>query len=188
MVFGLGKPTQLAVTSTLLGAAYACIFFFSTLSGIPAIEVAGPSLLLAAGLIMLSVWDIETYLLPDPVVVILAIGGIATLLMLDTGTLLQHSLAALAIGLLIVVMDRIYFQFRGRHGIGMGDAKLLAAGAIWIGAAGILTAILWACLTGLAHCLGFVALRQKLSGTLRIPFGPHIALGIWLAWLFGPAM
>lgn len=176
------------LTALLLASVYICILFYSTPNNPSPIEITAFSLLLAAVLIVLSIIDIETFSLPDPLVITLAVGGVVTCLVLGSGTLLQHSLAALAVGLLIVAVNLVYLRVRGRHGIGMGDAKFLAAGAIWVGASGILTAVLWACLTGLTHCLGVATLKKELSGNLKIPFGPHIALGIWLVWLFGPVV
>jgi leader peptidase (prepilin peptidase)/N-methyltransferase len=70
----------------------------------------------------------------------------------------------------------------------MGDMKLIGAGALWVGPSGILSILLWSSLTGLLHFLAKRVMGAELSAGSQIAFGPHLALGIWLVWLFGPVM
>jgi len=141
---------------------------------------------LAVLLVTLSVVDIETFTLPDPLIATLAAIGLLVSYMQGSETLAWNTLSAVAVGLLVFGGNALYLAIRGQHGIGMGDAKLLAAGALWVGGLGILSVILWASLTGLAHCLAQAILGRRLQVRMKIPFGPHIALGIWIVWLFGP--
>ena len=83
-------------------------------------------------------------------------------------------------------VDLAYRSWRGRPGLGAGDAKLLAAGGLWLGLAGLPACLLWASLSGLAAVLVLAAGGTVLSPRTAIPFGPHLCLGIWLVWLFGP--
>lgn len=181
------KKMQLRLaTGMLFAIVYFCLFVFSNSLSSSPVEVIVCSLWLAVVLIALSVVDIETFSLPDTLVGALAGGGIFAVIMLDTSVLLQNVFAAITTGLFILAINWLYLHVRGRHGIGIGDAKLLAAGAIWLGGTGIVNGIFWACLTGFAHCLAKTGFKSRLSRTTKIPFGPHIALGIWLVWLFGP--
>jgi leader peptidase (prepilin peptidase)/N-methyltransferase len=170
-----------------LAAFYVNIWLVSLLFHRQSVDAATASIVLAGLLILLSAVDLKTYRLPDQLVGALSIAGVAVCLAFNPETVTQNILAAVVIGLLIVAGNQLYFRARGRDGIGMGDAKLLAAGTVWVGAVGSVSVVLWACLTGLAHCLSVAAFKRKLSGMIRIPFGPHLALGIWLVWLFGPA-
>ena len=70
--------------------------------------------------------------------------------------------------------------------MGLGDAKLLAASGAWLGAGALPTVLLWA--TGSALVCVLVASRRNpaLTGASRLPFGPFLAFGIWLVWLYGP--
>jgi prepilin signal peptidase PulO-like enzyme (type II secretory pathway) len=71
-----------------------------------------------------------------------------------------------------------YARWRGYHGLGMGDVKLLAASTVWVGPLGVSWLILAACLSALAT-IAVMRLRGRTIGaTTRLPFGPHIAVGL----------
>jgi leader peptidase (prepilin peptidase)/N-methyltransferase len=76
---------------------------------------------------------------------------------------------------------------RGREGIGLGDAKLLAAAGAWVGWMGLPSTLLLAALSGLVYA---IAARRAggaaLSADDRVPFGAFIGLGLWVVWLYGP--
>ena len=55
----------------------------------------------------------------------------------------------------------LYHRLRGRHGLGEGDAKLLAAGGAWTGVAALPTIILGAALIGIAATLLLPAARRQ---------------------------
>lgn len=66
----------------------------------------------------------------------------------------------------------------GRDALGMGDVKLMTAGALWIGLSEVPIAILMACLFAL---VAFVALSCREGASIRlrkVPFGPFISLGL----------
>ena len=186
MAASASSKTTLTTYVSLTGF-YLSIWLVSLMYDRQSVDAVWASLVLASLLILMSAVDLKTYTLPDRFVGILGVAGVAVCVVFNPETLAQNIFAAVFVGLLITAGNWFYFRTRGCDGIGMGDAKLLAAGTVWVGATGSLTVILWACLTGLAHCLSLAALKQKLSGNLKIPFGPHLALGIWLVWLFGPA-
>jgi leader peptidase (prepilin peptidase)/N-methyltransferase len=78
---------------------------------------------------------------------------------------------------------------RRRDGLGLGDAKLLAAGGAWLSWHALPSTLLIA--AGFALVL---ALCASLAGKLRlstatcVPFGPFLAGAIWLSWLYGPLL
>ena len=77
-------------------------------------------------------------------------------------------------------------RLMGQPALGLGDAKLAAFGGAWIGLHGIAIAMAIAVFSG-----AMVGSIGRLTGRLKprqaFPFGPFIALGIWLVWLMGPA-
>lgn len=86
--------------------------------------------------------------------------------------------AALGFALLYLV-DRLYARWRGRAGLGLGDAKLLAALGAWLGADSLAPLILAAALAG----LGWALATGRRRGTDAIAFGPFLALaGGGLVW------
>jgi leader peptidase (prepilin peptidase) / N-methyltransferase len=143
------------------------------------------SLLLAAALAALSAIDLNRYQLPD--VITLPLAGSGLLISFWLGTMpLWWSAASAALGFLLLAgLARVYYHLRGRAGLGLGDAKLLAASGAWLGAETLPTVLLWA--TGAALVCVLVAARRdtSLSGATRIPFGPFLCFGTWLVWLYG---
>jgi len=146
------------------------------------------SAVLAAALIALSVVDLRSFRIPDSLNLAVAAGGIVATLTLSREAFAMHVSAALVAGLALAAMNLVYASFRRRQALGMGDMKLIGAGALWVGPSGVLSILLWSSLTGLLHFLAKRVMGAELSAGSRIAFGPHLALGIWLVWLFGPVM
>lgn len=73
-----------------------------------------------------------------------------------------------------------YRVVRGREGFGFGDVKFIGAAALWVGVAMLPLMLIVAVMSA----LGTVALLRKQVGPLgggdAIPFGPHLAVGLWL--------
>ncbi len=80
----------------------------------------------------------------------------------------------------------IYRQLRGREGLGLGDAKLLAASGAWVGATGLPSVLLSAAVAGLAAAGVMMLMGHRLNRHSALPFGPFLAAATWLVWLFGP--
>ena len=151
-----------------------------TASGTPAI-----SILLAATLAACSAINVYFYRLPDALTLPLAAAGV--LASAATG-LLPPWWSAVSAGLGFLLLAGVaygYQYLRGRAGLGLGDAKLLAASGAWLGAGALPTVLLWA--TGSALVCVLVASRRNaaLTGASRLPFGPFLAFGTWLVWLYG---
>jgi len=80
----------------------------------------------------------------------------------------------------------IYRRLRGRDGLGLGDAKLLAASGAWVGATGLPSVVAGAALAGLAAAGAMMLTGRRLDRYSALPFGPFLAAATWLVWLFGP--
>jgi leader peptidase (prepilin peptidase)/N-methyltransferase len=148
-------------------------------------EMAGVSTILAIALASLSAIDVARYQLPD--VITLPLTGLGLLVSWWIGTMpLWWSTVSAAAGfLLLVIVRQLYLYVRKRAGLGLGDAKLLAASGAWLGAELLPTVLLWATGAALA-CVLVAAFRgSMLTGATRIPFGPFLCFGIWLTWLYG---
>jgi leader peptidase (prepilin peptidase)/N-methyltransferase len=70
--------------------------------------------------------------------------------------------------------------------MGLGDAKLLAASGAWLGAEGLPGVLLWASGSALVGILIARWRGETLSASTRVPFGPFLAFGTWLVWVYGP--
>jgi leader peptidase (prepilin peptidase)/N-methyltransferase len=142
-------------------------------------------LILASALIALSEIDRQTFRLPDVITIPLAVSGILATGIVG-GDVLWHAISA-GVGLVLIILaDRAYRAWRGFSGIGLGDAKLLAASGAWLGAEGLPTVLLWSCsaalvVMALAHALG-----RGIGAHTAIPFGSFLGFGTWLVWCLGP--
>lgn len=150
--------------------------------------VIGASLLLSAFLTVMTVMDARTFVLPDHLTLPLIALGLMLNAWLDPRSLGWYSSGAIGGWCVIAGADAIYLRLRGRHGLGGGDAKLLAAGGSWVGLQGLPILLLWSCISALVLVLLAAASGRSIHATSRIPFGPHLAFGIWVTWLFGPLL
>jgi leader peptidase (prepilin peptidase)/N-methyltransferase len=90
-----------------------------------------PTAALGWVLLALAVIDARHFLLPDVLTLPLIPAGLAVAWWLDPGQLLHHALGA-ALGFVgFAGLAWVYRKLRGREGLGLGDAKLLAAAGAW---------------------------------------------------------
>jgi leader peptidase (prepilin peptidase)/N-methyltransferase len=138
-------------------------------------------------LLALVVIDYRHYVLPDYLTLPLIPLGVLAVWVAAPYSL-ADSLIGAAVGLVFIVVLRFFYGIvRKREGIGLGDAKLLAAAGAWVTWEGLPTVILISALSGIVFAVGrSMVLKSPLSGALRIPFGPFLALGLWIVWLYGP--
>ena len=80
--------------------------------------------------------------------------------------------------LLLWSIGEVHFRLRGQEGLGIGDAKLLAAAGAWLGWAALPAVLLIAALMGLAYAVLRPGLRQD-----GLAFGPWLAAGFLVCWL-----
>lgn len=142
--------------------------------------------LLGWQLLLISVIDAEHFRLPDQLTLpLLATGGLAAVL-LDHTAPLDALIGAAAGFASLWLLAFAYRRLRGREGLGDGDPFLLAAGGAWVGWIGLPGVLLWASAAGLSLVAARLLTGSKVSATDRLPFGPCLAVGIWLTWLLGP--
>jgi leader peptidase (prepilin peptidase) / N-methyltransferase len=139
-------------------------------------------------LLTLAAIDLRHLVLPDLLTLPLIPAGLAIAWALDPSLLPDHALGAIAGFAAFIAIAIAYRRLRGREGLGMGDAKLLAAAGAWLGWRALPSVVLVAAVVALALALAGALAGGKLAWTSRIAFGPHLALGFWLVWLFGPVV
>lgn len=135
-------------------------------------------------LLALAWIDLEHGRLPDILTLPLVLGGLVATAVLEPWAVLDHALGAAlgyaALRLLIVV----YRVVRGREGLGGGDAKLLAAAGAWVGWQGLDAVLVLGAMAGLATATLRRGPGERLGAGTAVPFGPGLALGIWLVRLY----
>jgi leader peptidase (prepilin peptidase)/N-methyltransferase len=144
--------------------------------------------LLGWTLLTLTWIDVRDLLLPDVLTVLLLAAGLIVIAFEDPASLTDHVIAAVLGYLGLVAIAWSYRRIRGRDGLGMGDAKLLAAIGAWLGL-GLLpfTLLLAACLGPLAAG-GATLAGKRITATTPIPFGACLALAAWLVWLYANSL
>ena len=168
-------PTALAA----VGAAHLCALVVAPF------WLALASLALGWALLALSWIDLRTLLLPDYLTLPLIPAGVAVGWASPGAAPLDHVIGAAAGFAFFAALGLGYRRLRGREGLGLGDAKLLAAGGAWLGWAGLPSMVLIAAVTALAGSL-VAAAAGRAAADQETPFGPYLALGLWMVWILGP--
>ncbi|MFN3672533.1 MAG: prepilin peptidase [Bosea sp. (in: a-proteobacteria)] len=129
-------------------------------------------------LLMLILFDLRWLILPDRLIIPLALAGLADAA-LASRAVDAFAGAALCCGLLLSVHAG-HRRLSGREGLGLGDVKLAGALGAWVGLAWVGPMIVAATTIGLAWHLPALLRGDKTS---EQPFGPALALAAWAAWL-----
>jgi leader peptidase (prepilin peptidase)/N-methyltransferase len=163
------------------------VWLAASLAGDP--EWAGPAL---AGLYLMGLLaavcaiDARYGIIPDSLVVALAVGGALQTNLIGSAGLLQRAIEAVVAFGAAYLFRAAYRWVRGFDGLGFGDVKFVAAGVLWIGIDGLPWLLLVAVLSALASLVILRAEGHELDGKQAISFGPHLAIGLWLTWVAGP--
>jgi len=124
-------------------------------------------------LIVLVVIDLEHYLIPNEVQMVMAVLALVQLLLTGRDVVPVLAAAAVAGGLGLAVRYG-FWKLKKKHGLGMGDVKFFAVAALWLGLEGFAPFLFYAGLSGIA--LG-LAWRWMGRGE-RFPFGPALAASL----------
>jgi leader peptidase (prepilin peptidase)/N-methyltransferase len=130
--------------------------------------------------------DAEHMRLPDILTLSLAAFGMALYAVVAPERLTESLVGALVGYASFQAIALIYRTFRGREGLGAGDAKLLAAAGIWVGWSGLPDVVLLAALLAILAVMVMRISGETTSETKAIPFGPFLATSFWLNYLYGP--
>ena len=130
--------------------------------------------------------DARYGIIPDRLTAGLAAGGLLQTYLGGQAGPLERGFEAVAVMAAAALFRASYRWIRGFDGLGFGDVKLVAAAALWIGIQGIPVLLLLAVLSALLSLLILRAEGHDLHGQQPISFGPHLAVGLWLTWIWGP--
>lgn len=168
------------------------LFFHVVIYGGFAWAAVGPVWVgLGLVLIWISVVDIERFEIPDAASAVLFISGGAYVLLWPDVPVLDHLLGAVIWPLVFWLVGVVYLRWRGVHGLGFGDVKLMAGIALWVGFQGAVLVVLAASLAGIAVLLVYMLVqRGKMAGLGKsaVAFGPFLCLSTWVVWLQGVSL
>ncbi|MGY3346710.1 MULTISPECIES: prepilin peptidase [unclassified Bradyrhizobium] len=130
--------------------------------------------------------DARFGIIPDGLVGAMAVLGLLAVRLLDPDEVLYRLAEAVIVAILIAAFRSIYRWARGYDGLGFGDVKFLAASTLWISFRSLPALLFIAVISALAGAFLLRSARYEVDGRHAIPFGPHLAVGLWLAWVFDP--
>ncbi|TFZ04181.1 prepilin peptidase [Ramlibacter humi] len=131
--------------------------------------------------------DLDTQLLPDDLNYLLLWGGLAGAALKVTGVPLTSAVWGAIFGYLSLWL--VYHGYRlatGKHGMGHGDFKLLAALGAWLGATYLLPVILLSAVVGAVLGATMLIVGRLADRNIPIAFGPFLAGAGLVAFLLGP--
>jgi leader peptidase (prepilin peptidase) / N-methyltransferase len=143
-------------------------------------------LVLATGLIVLFMIDLEHHILPNVITLPGIAVGFLFSLFAPPGPIASLLGIALGAGILYAIAAG-YFLLRGEEGMGMGDVKMLAMLGAFLGwRAVLLTLVLSSFAGAIVGVLLMAGSRRNLQYAL--PFGTFLAMGALVAMLSGNAI
>ncbi|MDH2352285.1 A24 family peptidase [Bradyrhizobium sp. SSUT112] len=137
-------------------------------------------------LLILSWIDFEHFRLPDSLTFSLLLAGLATQTLLAPEQLPENLVGALLGYAGFRAIAAGYRAFRGREGLGAGDAKLMAAAGAWLGWSALPDVVLLAALFAILTILLGRLNGRTTDRSAAIPFGPFLSAAIWLTYIYGP--
>jgi len=165
----------------LVASIAALTFCFLTQNGLDSVFGG----LLAVTVLYIAAVDVGRFEIPDVANIVIFILGLLwntwALTAEDAGIALLRGVAAAA---LLLVVRTLYRRWRNIEGLGLGDVKLAAAGAIWL-----TTVQMWFALSIAVGGAVFLIIARRLlfkeefARETAIPFGAFLAPAIWVAWI-----
>ncbi|WCL53730.1 prepilin peptidase [Gimibacter soli] len=142
------------------------------------------SLVLLTALLYLALYDIRHMRLPNAVTFPLIALGLLHAGLNQYDNPFADSLIGAAAGYGILWgISAAYRALRGRDGLGLGDAKLVAAAGAWLGWQSLPFLLLFAAGGQLLALLIPPLIGKRFDSSAAIPFGPAITLSFWALWL-----
>lgn len=132
---------------------------------------------LASILITLAGIDLDTMEFDDGFSIAVGVLAVA-FIAINQSPITWHLVGAFAISLPMLGIALL------TGGFGGADIKLMAAAGLLLGFPNIVVAFMIGIIFGSIQAI--VLLRQGKSGKTMMPFGPHLAAGIFLAFLYAP--
>ncbi len=136
-------------------------------------------LVFVATLAAITLTDLELRIIPNKVLIVSALAGVALAAALDPSSLPERAIGAAAAGGLLFAVALAY-----PRGMGMGDVKLAAVMGLYLGRS-VAPALLIAFAAGSIFGLALIARHGAAARKQAVPFGPFLALGGVIGLLAG---
>lgn len=160
-----------------IGMRYPMIELAAAALSVLAVLAAGPGIdavllaLLGAGLLVIVVVDLEFMIIPDAMLIALALLG-AFYRFPNWG---DAAAGAVTGGGVAWALRAAFTRFKRREALGLGDVKFFAVAGIWCGLGGLAGFMLLSGIFGILFALGWKA-RGRAA---EFPFAPALAAGLF---------
>jgi leader peptidase (prepilin peptidase) / N-methyltransferase len=132
-----------------------------------------------ATLAAVTLTDLELRVIPNKILIVSAVAGVALAAALDASSLPERAIASAAAGGLLFAVALAY-----PRGMGMGDVKLAAVMGLYLGRS-VAPALLIGFAAGSLFGLALIARHGAAARKQAVPFGPFLALGGTIGLLVG---
>ncbi|NLA76728.1 MAG: prepilin peptidase, partial [Clostridiales bacterium] len=179
---------QYPVVEALNAALYVCAYLFLCGgTGIKGITISMLGYFIVSSALVLIIWiDFKHQIIPDSTWIAIFAGGL--LLILDdviNGKFEWKSLVSRVVGIFVVAGVLLIIGMVSKGGaMGGGDVKLMAAAGFLLGWKLVIIAFILGALVGTVYLIFTKAVKRG-NMKAQVPFGPHLAIGIFLALYFG---
>lgn len=136
-------------------------------------------LVLVTALMAVTITDLEQRIIPNRVLLVTAVVGVAIAAAFDPSSLPERLASAAAAGGLLFLAALAY-----PAGMGLGDVKLAAVMGLCLGR-NVAVALLVALISGSVVGIGLIVRDGAAARKKAIPFGPFLALGSLVGLLLG---
>ena len=136
--------------------------------------------IMASALLVLSVIDYRTMLIPTSVDIVILMVGVMHLFV-DLSNWLYYVIGFFSASLFLLLCALVFRAITGKGGLGMGDVELMACAGLCVGWGHALFAIVIGSMLG-AIIEGARILITKEKG--KFPFGPYLSLGVFVSVLW----
>ena len=178
---------QYPIVEALNGVMYVLVFYFYGWDSIYALLLSVVYSLTISALIVLSVIDFRTNIIPSGINIFLLVMGLLAVMIKyfesgrGTDIVWDHTVGFFVISIFLLL---IFYATKGRA-IGGGDIKLMASAGLLLGWELVILAFFIGCImAAIIH-----PLRMRISNIGRsLAFGPYLSVGIVLSLFFGKQM
>ncbi len=136
-------------------------------------------LALIALLLAVAIKDVQQMIIPNWASAALLVLGAVNVGLRGIPSAMEALLGAGAGALAFLLVKVAFKTLRGKEGLGWGDVKFMAGAGSLIGPLLLPWMVIVASVSGLLVAFLF----QTASSTKRLPFAPHLALGLMFCWL-----
>ncbi len=131
----------------------------------------------------IAIIDFRSLIIPDALNAGLAVSGLAFQFWTGTGSIVIPLAFAIAVFLLFLALRRWFKARRQITALGLGDAKMAGASALWISPWNLPLYLLFTCVTALLFVLFSHLKSGNFDTKTKVPFGPFLGLGIFVTWV-----